>query len=251
MTFIAQASPTINSVQLSGVVPSREVMVIVEGRDSLIASGQSSIPGAAATGTIRLTNLTAFPVTVPAGTVIRTLSDQPVRFATTRSGIVPQDPEQFLSLPVEALTGGSLGNQPADRLQAVEGPLGLQLRVTNPLPTIGGTDFQAAAPTNADRQALREALLASLSATAALEIQTQVSADDLVLETPAVVEIIEETYDPPDNQPAENHQPPAAGGVFRPGCARAGSPRARNRNPGYQPARRLPRRGMAQLRSGM
>jgi hypothetical protein len=204
ITFTAEASRTIETMQLSGVVPAREILVIVEGRAGTETSGQTLISGAAATGSVRLTNLTAVPVTVPEGTIIRTLSGQSVRFATTRSGIVPPDPEQYLTLPVEALSGGGLGNQPAESLLALEGPLGLQLRVTNPLPTLGGTDFQAAAPTNADRQELREELLESLTETAAAEIKAQVSSADLLLSSPKLVEILEETYDPPDHQPAES-----------------------------------------------
>ncbi len=204
MTFTALASPAVDSLQLSGVVPAREINVTVEGRRSLPATGEAQIPDTSASGSIRLTNLTAITITVPAGTVIRTLDGDPVRFETTLAGTVPPDPERFINLPVKALTRGSLGNQPAGSLLAIEGPLGLQASVTNPLPTRGGSDIEVPAPADRDRLELRAALLKSLQESAAAEIADLTKAGDLVISPPELVEIIEETFDPPDNQPADS-----------------------------------------------
>jgi hypothetical protein len=203
LNFTAQADPSIESMQLSGVVPAREVIVIVEGRKTVPTTGKSLIPGTTASGTVRLSNLTAVSISVPVGTIIRTLDNDPVRFATTRSAVVPPNPDSFITMQVEAITRGSAGNQPAESLVAVEGPLGLQLRVTNPLPTLGGSDFQASSPTTKDRLELREELIDSLRTSASEEIEAQVFPGDLILSPPQLVEILEETYDPPDDQPAE------------------------------------------------
>src|SRR6185436_12479369 len=75
------ASPAIQSVFLTGSVPAGLETLIVEGSQTVPISAQITIPQTKARGIARFENLTESEVRIPAGTVIFTLGDSPVRFA--------------------------------------------------------------------------------------------------------------------------------------------------------------------------
>ncbi len=202
--FTMQASPSDSSENPAGEVNSFDLTVIVEGRADRETSGQIEIPAIPANGSVKFTNLTDQLVNVPIGTVVRTLDPEPARFATTVAGRLLPGPDQTINLAVEALTRGAVGNRPPNTLRGIEGPLGLQLAVTNPLPTLGGTDTVAPAPTPRDRNQIYDALLTSLQETAAEELAALVGTGDQILAPePILVQVLEEVYDPPDLQPAD------------------------------------------------
>jgi hypothetical protein len=160
-----QASRSIQRVSLAGSVPIQTVNAIIEGRDQIEPTGTAQVPEQIATGEARFTNLTDRPVSIPAGTIVSTLG-APVRFATDDEGRVPAGPGQSLTLAITSLRPGRAGNLAAGRIQAIEGPLGVDLTVSNPEPTSGGSDRPGPAPTSRDRDQLRERLLARLQESA-------------------------------------------------------------------------------------
>lgn len=153
------ASSDFERVHLSGEIPARGVSIVVEEQDNLIPSGKVSVPENRAYGRVRFTNLTEKAVTIPAGTVVRTLDEEAVRFATTARGDMPSGFGRLLSLTVQALEAGQQGNMPPGSLVAIEGPVGLQVAVTNPLETQGGSDRLYPGATAEDRQRLFDQVL--------------------------------------------------------------------------------------------
>jgi hypothetical protein len=201
MVIAFQASPTVHQVRIAGMVPLRKVTVVVEGQDSLTPSGTVSVPRENAKGRLLFTNLTDRTVIVPAGTIVST-PDLLVRFATGVTDYVPAGPGQTALISATALTPGSRGNLPADQLRVIEGALGASLTVTNPQPTEGGSDVPVPAPTPLDRTRLSHKLLQSLQQTAVEEIQAQLPAEDsLLTPKPDLVQILEKTFEPADDQP--------------------------------------------------
>ncbi|HJS29980.1 MAG TPA: baseplate J/gp47 family protein [Anaerolineales bacterium] len=205
VNFSVQSSSETQAISPAGVIPAREIRVIVEGRERLPTSGQVRLPHMAAEGTIRFTNLTETAVTIPAGTVVRSLGTDPARFATQSAGTVQAGPGEATTLPVEALTRGSRGNLPPGSLVAIEGPLGLSLTATNPFSTHSGTDVDAPAPTVADRQELEAILLDSLGVTAVAEIEAALNPGEfLITHEPELVEVVGASYTPEASEAAEN-----------------------------------------------
>ena len=128
----AWTDPDIDSVNISGAVPSQSISLAVEGRDSQPASGSVRLPSQPASGTVTFTNLTDQPVEIPPGSGVRGLAAEiaHLRFVTTKAGEAPAGGS--LPLPVQCTTPGLQGNLPAGSLTAIEGLLGTQLSVDQP-----------------------------------------------------------------------------------------------------------------------
>lgn len=204
LTIEVTASPEISQVNLAGRLPTYPVSVIVEARGSLPASGTVTAPFKPAIGGIQFTNLTEGAVQVPEGTVVSTLDNPAVRFATNKSGLVPAGVGQSIILSATALMPGAVGNLPANSLVAVEGQLGLSLSATNLAATHSGSDGPVSGPSEADRQALLEQVTADLEKTAAEEMQALVAAGDLALTSSlSYLQTLAETYRPEIGQPGE------------------------------------------------
>jgi hypothetical protein len=204
ITLSVQANPQLNTYLLSGYVPARPRSVVVEGLAYQDATGTVQLPTQAATGDVQFTNLTDQPVEVPSGTIVTTAGEQPVRYEVTSAGTVPAGSGESIYLPVRALQPGPDGNQPLNRLIALESNLGTFLTVTNRLPISGGRQQAARAPSASDRQELHDRLLANLQRSALEELQRGLSVGDLLLPASLQVNhILEETYDPADTQPAD------------------------------------------------
>ncbi len=202
VTLQIEASESFKRINLSGQIPIHTVNVIVEGQDSIETSGRINIPDQTASGSAVFTNLTDHSVVIPAGLVITT-QDGSVRFATRRGGSVPSGPGRTLDLPIEALQPGSQSNLAAGKIQAIEGPLGVELTVTNPQPTIGGSDLASPAASPLDQSRLRNRLETALRRSALQEIQSGLDPGDILLtELPIQTQILEMIYDPDDAQPA-------------------------------------------------
>lgn len=189
------ASPEIQQVNISGLLPIETIPVEVEGRDSIPVSGITRVPADKASGEVTFTNLGVSPVSIPQGTIVRTLDAEPKRFTTTRSARVAAGPNSQVVIPIVAVEAGAQGNLGPGRLQAIEGPLGIELRVTNENPTAGGTLRNVPAVSQSDRQELEQRLLETLEQTAIDEFFASEWRSDLLLTpTPNRAEIVIETY---------------------------------------------------------
>ena len=202
----AWTGPDIDSVNISGAVPSQLITVAVEGRDSLPSSGSLRLTTQPATGAVTFTNLTDQPVKIPLGSGVRGLDAAiaRLRFVTTRPGEVPAGSGQTLQLPVQCVTPGPQGNLPAGSLVAIEGLLGTQLSAVNPQPTSGGNDRLLPIPTQTDRSKLAERLRQALKKTALQEIQSRLDPGDLLIPASlALTTTLDQTYQPAENLPGE------------------------------------------------
>ncbi len=210
------ASKDYSTLNLTGELPAHTISVVVEAQGSITTTGQIAVPQFPATGYVQFTNLTDHTVRIPSGTVVSTLGANPFRFTTTQAGLVVTGPGTTANVPVKALTPGSQGNLKSNSLQAIDGSLGLELSVTNPSDTFGGTDQPAPAPAPGDRTQLYNRLFTALRKTAANELELSASStneaislqtgDFPILPTLTFSHILEQTYDPPSsgqNQPAE------------------------------------------------
>jgi hypothetical protein len=198
------ANPALVSTNPVGVLPAEIISKVVEGRAELDASGTQAIPQQAASGEVVFTNLTDLAIDIPAGTIVRTLDDTPVRFATSEDAELPAEAGSSIEVAVGALNPGTGGNLPAESLVTVEGELALSVTVINPEQTSGGTEQNSATPTLTDYDSLRESLLDDLWQTALAETESsQNPGDFIVYSNPIGVSILEEEYTPPEPQPSD------------------------------------------------
>ena len=193
---------------LAGEFPLRSGTIIVEGRQSILASGSIKIPEKPAVGKVEFTNLTEENIVVPAGTIVTTLGSPAIRFMTIDPVNIPKGVGTKRSTTIIAQIPGSLGNTASNTIQAIEGVLGLQLSVTNPSATSQGSDRTAAAPSEMDRNSIHTSLLSSLKMSAAKELEDQLTQDDSIVDLPLIetlemLRVIEETYTPEEGQPAD------------------------------------------------
>lgn len=208
VTLTVKSNPAIKDPLLAGELPIHTATVIVEGRDSLPASGKIRVPEKSATGKVVFTNLTQEPVAIPVGTIVTTLDVPVIRFTTSSASIIKAGIGQSTTIPVKAVVPGATGNLPASHLQAIEGPIGLSLTVDNPEPTRQGTDRPAISPTQADRDKLYQLLSGNLENTARQELANRLSANNEItdfslLPTLLLSRVLEETYTPSADQPAD------------------------------------------------
>lgn len=194
------ASTSQSSVSITGSVPAQGLSVTVEAEQSMTVSSQIAIPKTKAAGAVRFSNLTSNEIPIPAGTVVSASSS--TRFVTLTDEILPAGVDEFVEVPIEALTGGSAGNVEADSILFVEGPLGLSVTITNPEQTTGGTDARMIGPDEEDRTQLREAVMEELKRLAETRLRAQIDDNDLFLtDTIQASEILMEEYSPDENEP--------------------------------------------------
>ncbi len=204
LTLQVTANRSATSVNVAGSLPAREISIVVEGSQSAQATGQASAPDEPAQGVARFRNLTTAVVGIPAGTVIRTMTEPAVQFVTVQDGVVEGGVGKAIDIPIRAVEPGPGGNLAAGTLIAIQGSLGPNLAVTNPEPTSGGTERTVALPTAYDRARLSAALLAELRQQALDHLSNQLSTGDLLFpDTLVASRMLDETYQPAESQPAE------------------------------------------------
>lgn len=197
-TFTFLASSQIVTPSLQGDLPLLPLEVEVQAEESLRATRSFRVPVARAQGTVRFTNLTALPQTIPAGTVVYVPGDPPIRFLTLNTAGLPPNPGQFVDVPIEALEAGMEGNVPAQAIQAIEGPLAFSLSVANPQATQGGTEEDRLAVTPQEVELLRKELMALMREQALQEATHRLNEDDILFpQTLQLVEILEDRTVPP------------------------------------------------------
>src|SRR5512139_2162821 len=190
------ASPSVESVFITGSIPVREKRVIVEGTQTVEVTGEGVVPQSKARGIVEFRNLTQQTVPIPSGTVVR--NGEGIRFVTTVDSEMEAGVGKILQLPVEALEGGMAGNLDPETITVIEGRLGLSLSVTNPEATTGGRELPSVQASDADRERVKALLLKTLEEQARLKFGSELSPGDLVLDQNMTVsQILSEEYDPP------------------------------------------------------
>jgi hypothetical protein len=201
LTITVSANRQVTSVNLAGSLPALLSHIIVEQSKSVQVTGMVPVPDTRASGLASFRNLTAAQVSIPAGTVIRTQSSPPVRFATTTDVVVSAGIDKTLDVPIQAIEAGTTGNLPAEALVSFEGELGTSLAVTNSSPTAGGTDKSAPIQTAADRSNLRAALMSEILGQCGTNFQKTLTQGDVFFpDTLEVSQVLSETYFPAEDQ---------------------------------------------------
>ena len=204
LTLQVSASQSATSVNMAGSLPAHEISIVVEGSQFAQATSQASVPDKPAQGVVRFRNLTTTVVGIPAGTVIRTMTEPAVRFVTMQDGVAEGGVGKTIDIPVRAVDPGLAGNLAADTLVAIQGDLGTELAVANPEPTSGGTERTVAMPAADERARLRAVLLADLRQQALDQFTQNLSPGDLPFpDTIKTSQTLNETYQPEEGQPGE------------------------------------------------
>jgi hypothetical protein len=192
------ADPVIKSVFIAGSIPAHELTRETTGSQQILSTGRTAVPESEAKGVARFRNLTASKIQIPLGTVVQTLGASSIRFVTTQEAEVAAGVGKIVDVPIEAMGAGAGGNLNVDLIQAIEGPLGLSLAVTNPAPTSGGTENMVAAPSATDREHLHSLLLETLRSQVQLEMLASLPSGSVIFpDTVKDVIVLDEAYDPP------------------------------------------------------
>lgn len=205
LTLPVSAAPDIDTVYLSGSLPARTLTTSVEATATRLGTGQVRIPDQPAEGQVEFTKIVFGPLTIPAGTVVRTPDSAGLRFATREALNLPEGENKKASVPVRALAPGAQGNLPSGQLTAIEGGLGLLVTVTNPEPTTGGSDTLHPTPTESDLVALREQLLRRLSGQARAAMARQLLGGDIFFpDTLMLIQVLEQESSPAPGSPGSS-----------------------------------------------
>ena len=199
-----QAQPGRTQITLSGLIPARELEIIVEDQLSTPSTGDVSIPADYARGEAVFTNLGVEEILIPKGTILSTDGDPALLYKTLSAGTTPPEQGGQIILEVEAYLPGSTGNIPANQITKINLEAGADLTVTNPAPVEGGTDIQIPAPTLSDRLSLVGEMSRVLEDKALEEIKRQLGEEDVLLSPRLIsLEVVEEEFTPRDDDPGE------------------------------------------------
>jgi hypothetical protein len=176
-------------------IPARTVRVEVEASGVTPTTGSTDVPGDPATGKVVFTNIIGTPALIPAGTSVRTTTGSGVRFTTLKAVNIEGRISAVVEADVKAVEPGPSGNVAASLINAIDGPLGLQLAVTNPLSMTGGTVTTRAAVAQADRARVRAQALAQAQANAQSAIEAQLQPGEfLATGTLTLTQTLAEVY---------------------------------------------------------
>lgn len=196
LTLPVTASPSVETVFITGSVPAREKRVLVDGSQTVVVTGEAVVPQSKARGAVEFRNLTQQAVNVPAGTVVQNADG--IRFVTTEEGELEAGVGKTLELRIEAVEGGAAGNLEAETINAIEGRLGLSLSVTNPEPTTGGRELPSVQASDADRVRAKNLLMKGLEEKARESLGQKLDSGELLFErTLQISQTLSEEYDPP------------------------------------------------------
>ncbi len=193
------ASPSFDSVSLSGEIPARTLSITESGEATLQVSNLVATPKTKARGAAQFINLSSDEILIPVGTIIAT--DSQIRFVTLNDARLPAGVDEMVEIKIEALEAGRQGNVEADAIRVIEGMLGLSATVTNPKATEGGANVEARGASEEDRLSLCDSVLATLKEKAKTQAREQIGAKDLLIDDALALEKIQsEAFAPPDGE---------------------------------------------------
>jgi len=193
------ASASIKSVSLSGELPAQTLSMTVSSEGTLNVTSQIAIPKNKAKGLAQFTNLGQDEMIIPAGTVLMT--ESLTRFVTLTETRLPAGVDEKVDVRIEAVGAGSQGNVDAASITMIEGKLGLSVAVSNPGPTIGGSDMELTGASADDRARLRASVMETLLQTAEQQMRASIGKDDILLvDTLEIGEVQREDFAPPEGE---------------------------------------------------
>ncbi|HBG74354.1 MAG: hypothetical protein A2X25_13625 [Chloroflexi bacterium GWB2_49_20] len=205
ISMLVEADEKVAGVNLSGKIPAHTISVDVEGSRLVKIISKTKVPDKFATGIITFTNLTETEVVIPAGTIVTRLDNAGIRFETIEKGELVARIGEAIDLPVRALTPGEAGNMEANSLGSLVGDLGTSLLVTNPTPTIGGTDRFTTMATKSDRSDLFSSLETELRLNAIQKALVFLPEGDIIFPDTLIIGVnLQENYVPAAGQPGDS-----------------------------------------------
>jgi len=186
-------------------VPVRLETVVIEEEGEISSTGRVSLPDQTAKGEVVFTNLTDAAVAIPKGTVVLTTGPESIRYLTLQPTNLVGGTGQTVSVGVAAAQAGKVGNATAGSIQAVEGAIGLQVRVDNPQPVNGGSDRSQVSPSAADEAKLRQQMSEKMVKKAA-EWLRGIYVEGAYTIEPSITQnkVLEEERFPAEGQPSES-----------------------------------------------
>lgn len=150
----------------TNVLPARFIETTIAQTGTIATTGSAQKANARAQGQVVFNNLGAAPVDIPMGTVVSTSTGTQVSFRTTAPAQLPGGVGQRVTVPIEAVEEGIIGNVRANTINTVSGALRFRVRVINPGATYGGDAQMVAVVTQADRDNLLAQVQESIEAQA-------------------------------------------------------------------------------------
>jgi len=196
-TVPVQADPELETINYqTGEIPARVVQALTGGTAQIPVTGAKDAPDEPARGKVFFINNINQPVTVPQGTVVATSTGTTIRFVTVEEVTVPGTVGAHAEGEVVAVDPGPSGNVRANLINMIEGPLSLQVRVTNPEAMEGGSVKQVGMVTTADQERLKSILVQQLQQAAYPQLSEQLEEGEfLPSESVAMDHIVTEVYD--------------------------------------------------------
>jgi hypothetical protein len=140
-------------------LPARSIKADLVETGTVPTTGSQQKATDRAVGEVVFSNLGNSPVTIPTGTSVSTSAGAPVEFRTTRDALLESGVGTRVTVPIEALEPGTIGNVRPNTINTVNGSLRFRARVSNPGGTFGGGSALTPVVTQADRDTLAALLL--------------------------------------------------------------------------------------------
>jgi len=176
-------------------IKGEEVDVSVSGEKTSPTSGTKTV-GEKAKGSVKLQNGTAFPISLPSGTIL--LSPSELKFQTTKSASVsgalsPSSPGT-VTIDVEAVSIGSEYNLAKDEVLKVGNYPKAEVDATITDNFSGGSSRQISAVSENDKENILETLKEELLGEAKEKLSEKLTSNQVLVEASLVEEIEEEDY---------------------------------------------------------
>ncbi|MGA9533981.1 MAG: baseplate J/gp47 family protein [Anaerolineales bacterium] len=185
-----------SSDESQAALAANQVRVTLSASDRAVATGRQSVPAEKAQGSLLFTNLTQGAIELPVGTSARVSSDNSVYYQTIEPAFLPGEEGARVLVAAAASVPGRDGNTEANRVDAVDGPLGLDVTVTNPEAFEGGSDARQPSIRPADLDGLRQSVLDEIEQRAAEQLAAQLpEGGRLASESVTIVRVLSEAYD--------------------------------------------------------
>lgn len=183
------------SINLDSGINNKTIDVEVSGEKSKSTTGTKTV-GDKAKGQVKIQNGTAFPINLPAGSVLVSSTD--LKFVTTESASVsgalsPANPGTS-TIKVEAGSIGSEFNVNKDEVFKVANYPKAEVDATSVDSFSGGSSRQISAVSTEDRESLLEDLTEELMEEAKSKLADKISSEEYLIETSLESEVNDESY---------------------------------------------------------
>ncbi len=183
----------------------------ISGTASIATTKTQNAPATRATGQVVFTNLAGIEAPIPRGTIVHTSAGVTVRFSTTVAATLPPQYGARVTVPVQAIDLGPIGNVRALQINTIEGPVAGAARVINPNATGGGAVRPVNVVTRDDKSKLKAQLTAQMQQVAIRHLLDEADragkeagVDFFLVADSVKVSIADETYDHLVDDPADN-----------------------------------------------